>query len=210
MSDLEMQIRNLKLRVPGETLDGRVFCEFNRMDDRGAEHQSSLVKNDSVRSASMESESTINSLSSNPRRGVAVSGWLVACVSMLIGGFVGNLMPSIVSWRSVDSEIADAEILDSESHELPVSAIDKSMSETEATEKSDRRWSSDAAGSSSRSANGVSGRRDIGSQIVESAWQSPVEAAVAWEQQTGQIFNVSNHVSDRRFDMCRECHRVGG
>ena len=54
------------------------------------------------------------------------------------------------------------------------------------------------------------GSGSVASQIVESIWISPTAAAVAWEQQTGQIFNVVNHVSDRRFDMCRECHRVGG
>ena len=53
-------------------------------------------------------------------------------------------------------------------------------------------------------------RSSESSQIVESFWMSPTAAAVAWEQQTGQIFNVVNHVNDRRFDMCRDCHRVGG
>jgi hypothetical protein len=50
----------------------------------------------------------------------------------------------------------------------------------------------------------------IGSQIVEWIWLSPAAAAVAWEQQTGQIFDVATHIDDRRFDMCRDCHRVRG
>jgi hypothetical protein len=49
-----------------------------------------------------------------------------------------------------------------------------------------------------------------GSKIVESSWFSPSVGAVAWEQQTGEIFRVGTHQTDRRFAMCRECHRVGG
>ena len=48
------------------------------------------------------------------------------------------------------------------------------------------------------------------SQIAESVSLSPRDAVVNWEQQTGQIFNVATHVHDRRFNMCRECHRIGG
>jgi len=48
------------------------------------------------------------------------------------------------------------------------------------------------------------------SQIAESVSLSLRDAVVNWEQQTGQIFNVATHVHDRRFNMCRECHRIGG
>ncbi len=49
-----------------------------------------------------------------------------------------------------------------------------------------------------------------GSQFVESSYQSAITGAVLWEQQNGEVFNVATHVSEPRFDMCRDCHRVGG
>lgn len=49
-----------------------------------------------------------------------------------------------------------------------------------------------------------------GSQFVESGYQSAVTGAVLWEPQNREVFSVATHVSDRRFDMCRDCHRVGG
>ena len=51
--------------------------------------------------------------------------------------------------------------------------------------------------------------RAVGSQIVESAYPSAIARAGLWEQQKGEVFNTSTHVSDRCFDMCRDCHRVG-
>ena len=50
----------------------------------------------------------------------------------------------------------------------------------------------------------------VGSQFVESSYESAITGAMLWEQQNGEVFNVTTHVRDRRFDMCRDCHRVGG
>ncbi len=53
-------------------------------------------------------------------------------------------------------------------------------------------------------------RTTAGSQFVESRYLSAIAGASLWERQNGEKFNVTTHVSDRRFDMCRDCHRVGG
>ena len=49
-----------------------------------------------------------------------------------------------------------------------------------------------------------------GSQFVESSYESARAGAVLWERENGQLFNIATHVSDHRFDMCRDCHRIGG
>ena len=49
-----------------------------------------------------------------------------------------------------------------------------------------------------------------GSQFVESTYPSAIAGAVLWEWQNGEIFSAATHVSDRRFDMWENCHRVRG
>jgi hypothetical protein len=138
-------------------------------------------------------------LHANRRGTVVTSGWIVASVSMLIGTVVGNALPSISSLQAQRNTSMNtdqtSEIGKSERRDLANGSLELQVSEQ---------------GNSAVTENTRFGSGSIASQIVESIWISPTAAAVAWEQQTGQIFNVVNHVSDRRFDMCRECHRVGG
>ena len=49
-----------------------------------------------------------------------------------------------------------------------------------------------------------------GSQFVESGYLLAIAGTTHWEHQNGEVFSVKTHISDRRFDMCRDCHRVGG
>ncbi len=53
-------------------------------------------------------------------------------------------------------------------------------------------------------------RPTVGSQFMESGYLSSIADASLRERENGEKFNVTADVSDRRFDMCRDCHRVGG
>ena len=194
MSELEQRIRALSLRTPDQSLDDRILAVLRQSDATQPTELSAAEK-----SATPDNVDFSPALQANRRGTVVTSGWIVASVSMLIGTVVGNALPSISSLQvqrntsmntDQTSEIAGAG--HRESTNGPV--------EPQVPEKGD----------STVTGNVRVGSGSVASQIVESIWISPTAAAVAWEQQTGQIFNVVNHVSDRRFDMCRECHRVGG
>jgi len=53
-------------------------------------------------------------------------------------------------------------------------------------------------------------RGSRGSQFVESNYEVAHAGALPWERKNPKIFDDATHVSDRRFDMCRDCHRAGG
>ena len=194
MSELEQKIRALSLRTPDQSLDDRILAALRQSDMTDPTEESAVDK-----SVTRDAADFSQALHTHRRGTVVTSGWIVASVSMLIGTLVGNALPSFSS-RQAQQETSinpdqTAEIAGPPNGESASGSVDPGVSEME---------------DSTVTEYARSGSGSIASQIVESIWVSPTAAAVAWEQQTGQIFNVVNHVSDRRFDMCRECHRVGG
>ncbi len=194
MSELEQKIRALSLRTPDQSLDDRILSTMRQSDVTEPTVQSAEEK-----SATRDDADFSPALHTNRRGAVVTSGWIVASVSMLIGTVVGNALPSISSRQAQRDTLMNpdqsARIAGSVNWDLANGSVEPQVSEHD---------------DSSVTGNARVESGSIASQIVESIWISPTAAAVAWEQQTGQIFNVVNHVNDRRFDMCRECHRVGG
>ena len=194
MSELEQKIRALSLRTPDQSLDDRILAALRQSNMTDPTKQSAVD-----RPMTHDAADFSPTLHTNRRGTVVTSGWIVASVSMLIGTVVGNALPSFSSKQSQReasmSPDQTTEIAGSPNRESASGPVDPPVSER-------------ADSTSTEYARSGSG--SVASQIVESIWISPTAAAVAWEQQTGQIFNVANHVNDRRFDMCRECHRVGG
>ncbi len=192
MNDLEKQIRNLTLQAPGKTLDERVLSVLEIARPCSAEKlQATSGENGMVASV----DHMMRPLQSNHRTGATTPAWIVASVSILIGAMVGNVMPLLSSARNGGTGSTISNLISTEFEEnadgLPAMAEggrDNLVPEMSAS----------------------AARAGVGSQIVESIWISPMAAAVVWEQQTGQIFSVGGHVNDRRFDRCRNCHRVGG
>lgn len=187
MSDLESDIRSLNLRAPGDSLDARVLAALQATDSVPDLPQEALKP--------AQVDETSRSFQSSRKGVVVTSGWIVASASMLTGILIGRMMPPVTPPHDGQSLITTAQQLtENRSGEGGLSQPD--ASDNSATLRNPT--TSVAVGSS------------IGSQIVESIWLSPAAAALVWEQQTGQIFNVVTHVGDRRFDMCRDCHRIGG
>lgn len=194
MSELELRIRALSLRTPDHSLDDRVLAALRHSDVTQPTELSTAEK-----AITPDNVGFSPALNTNRRGTVVTSGWIVASVSMLIGTVVGNSLPSISSLQAQRNMSMNpdqtAGIVGFERRESANGSVEPRLSEP---------------GDSTVTGNVRVGSGSVASQIVESIWISPTAAAVAWQQQTGQIFNVVNHVSDRRFDMCRECHRVGG
>ena len=194
MSELEQRIRALSLRTPDQSLDDRILAVLRQADVTPPTELSPAEK-----SATSDNVDFSPALHANRRGTVVTTGWIVASVSMLIGAVVGNALPSISSLQAQRNTSINTD----QTSEIAGAGHRESTdgsSEPQVYEQGDSTVTGNARG----------GSGSVASQIVESIWISPTAAAVAWEQQTGQIFNVVNHVSDRRFDMCRECHRVGG
>lgn len=194
MSELEQRIRALSLRMPDHSLDDRILAALRQPDVTAPTQLSPAEK-----SVTPDNGELSPAFHTNRRGTVITSGWIVASVSMLIGTVVGNALPSfstLQAQRDTSVNPGQTARISTLEHREPVyGSLEPRVSEP---------------GNSIVTENGRSRSNSVASQIVESIWISPTAAAVAWEQQTGQIFNVVNHVSDRRFDMCRECHRVGG
>lgn len=194
MSELELKIRALSLRTPDHSLEDRILAALRQSDVTEPTELSPAEK-----SITPDNVDFPTALHTNRRGTVVTSGWIVASVSLLIGTVVGNALPSISSLKAQRDTSMNpdqtARIAGSEHRDSANGSVEPRVSEP---------------GDSTVTGNIQVGSGSVASQIVESIWISPTAAAVAWEQQTGQIFNVVNHVSDRRFDMCRECHRVGG
>lgn len=194
MSELEKRIQALPLRAPEDSLDERILATIRQADCLPSTEVSGPEK-----SGASETVGFSSSRNSHRRGTVVTSGWIVASVSVLIGTVVGNALPSLSELHVNRDAAVDANHMTGMAASAHPELVNGS-SETAGMGQMKGSPDGNITGSS----------RSTGSQIVESIWISPTAAAVAWEQQTGQIFNVVNHVSDRRFDMCRECHRVGG
>lgn len=194
MSELEQRIRALSLRTPDQSLDDRILSTLRQPDVAEPTELSPAEK-----SVIADKDEFSPALHTNRRGTVVTSGWIVASVSMMIGTVIGNAMPSLSSLHAK----RDMPMNPDQTARIAGTAYWESANGSEERRVSEPDNSIVIENVKSRSG-------AVASQIVESIWISPTAAAVAWEQQTGQIFNVANHVNDRRFDMCRECHRVGG
>jgi hypothetical protein len=187
MSPLESRIRNLSLRPPGESLDARITAMFSSTEEpsQTSPAAGSLQEMDAAAHSRLSQSSKTSAWTG--------SRWLPACASLLIGTVVGRWLPFSKFDQQSGNRMASS-----------------AVTAGEQTQSGQDTVTNDQASGTVPVAFQGRERSSESSQIVESFWMSPTAAAVAWEQQTGQIFNVVNHVNDRRFDMCRDCHRVGG
>lgn len=194
MSDLEQQIRDLTLRQPGEMLDRQVLSLLRSpCDDLVLESgPGRSISFDGVNASPISEPIPVRPVG----RGSAVAGFVAA---LLIGLVIGNRLPGF--W-SVDAPSIPDE---------PISSV--ANGRVASTHEPAQEILTDhpmVPEISTRVRDALQNHAATGSQIVESSYLSAITGAAAWERQNGEIFDVRTHVSDRRFDMCRECHRVGG
>ena len=203
MNEFEQRIRELTLREPGNTLNQRVLSSLQysadvapRESDRTT-HFSTLPANAHLLNPPPKSEQT------RMRLGI-LSGSISGLVSaLLIGILIGNGLPSFRS--QFGGSAADT------SSSMPVDETVLSGHDADSvadSELPDRHPMMPELSLHLRDA--LQNRTTLGSQFVESSYLSAIAGASHWERQNGEKFNVTTHVSDRRFDMCRNCHRVGG
>ena len=191
MNELEKQIRELTLREPGDTLDQRVLsCLQGSVDI-------------AVREADRTPHAAEVNAPTRIRRGM-ISGKISGLVAaLLIGMAIGNGLPSF--WSRFGRSQADR------SSAIPADGTVLSAHDEDPVADSDfpdhHRMTPDL---SQHLRDALQNRSTVGSQFVESSYLSAIAGASLWERQNGEKFSVSMHVSDRRFDMCRDCHRVGG
>lgn len=204
MNDLEQQIRNLSLRKPAETLDQRVaVCVrgFSDHDVRQTEFSTDGSKNhQSLASVSLEfSPPLLPAAKATEKQRGSYSITLVGMVAALfIGIAIGNGLPSLWSRpASAVSRISD----------LGTIELEMSVGETESEASASHPVIPDQP---TRFREALPNGSTVGSQFVETTYQPAIAGAVLWERQNGEVFNVTTHVQDRRFDLCRDCHRVGG
>lgn len=196
MSDLEKQLAELPLMPASPELEARVLAELR------ASSASSCSGGSDSRSQQSSCAPVMNGaiVRGSANSGFAASPWLACAVCLLVGTVSGRLfLPASLRTPLTDSGSVSNSVTDTESSagasEGSLRTNDSAFSPATGPEQSG--WTLDSA-------------MKTGSKIVESSWFSPSVGAVAWEQQTGEIFRVGTHQTDRRFAMCRECHRVGG
>jgi len=186
--ELEKRIRELTLRDPGDTLDQRVLPSLQGSVDVAVRESDRAPHAAGVNAPTKNAPVRI-------RRGM-ISGKISGLVAaLLIGMAIGNGLPSF--WSRFGRSPADGTVL-SAHHDDPVAD----------SEFPDRHRMTPDLSQHLRDV--LQNRSTAGSQFVESSYLSAIAGASLWERQNGENFNVSMHVSDRRFDMCRDCHRVGG
>lgn len=191
MNEIEQRIRELTLREPDVTLDQRVLSSL---------HGSTVAANVLPVNAPPKNEPT------RMRRGIfsGTIGGLVA--ALLIGMAIGNVLPSF--WSRFGGSTANRSAAFPEDRTV-LSAPDMDSNHPgEDEEFLDHHPMAPELSQHLRDA--LQNRSAVGSQFVESVYLSAIDGASRWERQNGEKFNVSTHVNDRRFDMCRDCHRVGG
>lgn len=199
MNELERQIRGLSLREPDGSMDERVFSLLQSSRDNAArvhshsEHASSSMMESRTAKTLLANETT------QTRRGIFSSTFAGLSTALLIGIAVGNMTPSLRS----DSRRSTADNTSSADAENAI--VPESQAGTELPLR--HPMMPDVPAHVRRA---LSNRATMGSQFVESGYESAITGAVLWERQNGEVFNVATDVSDRRFNMCRDCHRVGG
>ncbi len=193
MSDLEAKIRGLDLRAPGNTLDARVLAALR--SEAATEDNVGVPLPEHTLHPHVSHQHQSTNPAKAGRRGIVITpNWLMSAACMMIGTIVGTFLPPVIPRASTHkAEVTTGTF----SHADPQDSTSPMLTGNSPSESMDGQ-------------NTVGLKRQASSQIVESLWVSPTAAAVAWEQQTGKIFNVINHVNDRQFNMCRDCHRVGG
>ena len=206
MNELEQLIRELTLREPGDTLDQRVLSSLEGTADMAARESSRTTYVSAAAANVPQVNAPPKNESTRIRQGIlsgTITGLLAA---LLIGMAIGNGLPSF--WLSFGGSLAKR------SSAIPaaggvLSAHDIDSRDTgEGEEFPDRHPMMPDLSMHLRDA--LQNRSTVGSQFVESGYLSAIAGASLWERQNGEKFNVATHVSDRRFDMCRDCHRVGG
>jgi hypothetical protein len=213
MDDLESQIRQLSLQTPSSELDSRIHAALNSSPcDRGAEADRFARRKRSEGAAS-RTESAAIIAGNEPGDlqypfAVGKAGWATAVASLLIGFLLGRSVPSGTGLGEFDSTrpsqnlAAPQTVGDSAgvSHEVRKGHVAEETYFPAA----------DLENSASRTLQGPSALAEASLSITELPWIPAMAAVTAWEQRTGQVFNVATHVGDRRFNLCRECHRIGG
>ncbi len=196
MSELEKRVRELTLREPGDTLDQRVLSCFQSSGNVAA-RESVFGRHEAEVNAPLK-----NALTRIRRRVISgtISGFVAA---LLVGMAIGNGLPSV--WSRFGHSPAGR------SSSIPADGTVVSTYDEDASADSEfshrHRMTPDL---SQHLRDELQKRKSAGSQFVESHYLSAIAGASLWERQNGEKFDVTTHVSDRRFDMCRDCHRVGG
>ena len=199
MNELERQIRELTLRQPGDSMDDRLFPLLQSSSDNASREQSQVEHVSTVTLESSTSKTLLASETAQTRRGIFSATVAGLTTALLVGIAVGNAMPSL--WSDSRSSTADGtSSAHEDSADVPEGQIDSEIAA--------RHPMLPDLPAHVREA--LQNPATVGSQFVESSYQSAITGAVLWEQRNKEIFNVATHVSDRRFDMCRDCHRVGG
>jgi hypothetical protein len=209
MSELERQLAELPLVPASPQLDSRVLAELRASSDCSCTDGSDMrshattiapeVNRTATRGSVFSSkEGTANGLTPGSGNGGFVSSpWLACAVCLLVGTISGRMfLPATLRTKPAVESVS---VTNPETSELPGGTEHRTNSSpfSTAVVPDNAAWTLESA-------------MRTGTKIVESSWFSPSVGAVAWEQQTGEIFRVGAHQSDRRFAMCRECHRVGG
>lgn len=198
MNDLERQIRDLSLRQPGDSMDQRILSLLQSSGDSTPHAHRHDEQATSSLMAAGAVKSTLANETTQSRRGILSATFAGLTTALLIGIVVGNAMPPL--WSNSRSLISDNMPANSDN-----AAVPENQSETEFPLRHPMIPDVPA-----HVRDALKNQTTIGSQFVESSYQAAITGAVLWERQNGEIFNVATHVSDRRFDMCRDCHRVGG
>jgi hypothetical protein len=199
MNELERQIRNLSLREPLNSMDERVFSLLQSSVTHAAQEN---LRGDEASSGMKESRAAKTSMAngtSQTRRGIFSATFVGLSIALLVGIALGNIMPSL--WSDSRRSTAD----NTSSSDADNAFVSENQS---GAESPTRHPMMPDAQANVRDQLGI--QPSVGSQFVESSYESSITGALLWQRQNGEVFNVSTHVSDRRFDMCRDCHRVGG
>ena len=194
MTDLESQIRGLALRNPGDTLDQRVFSSLQSVNEEAA-NQSSAQRNEPILNESWRRQRGFFS--------ITISGIVAA---LLIGVAIGNNLPSIWTQPEQSAGGMSTATRSIGSH----SSADQPDFLVPDTESESFRGHPMIPNLPGHVREALMDRGSRGSQFVESSYESARAGAGLWERENGEVFNMATHVSDRRFDMCRDCHRIGG
>ncbi len=199
MNELERQIRELSLRQPGDSMDDRLFSLLRSSSDNAPRGQSHPEHSSTGIMDSCSSKTLLANETTQTRRGIFSATFAGLTTALLIGIAVGNAMPSLWS----DSRSSTAGLTSSAIADNAIVAENPIVSEIPT-----RHPMMPDVPAHVRETLKI--QPMVGSPFAESSYQSAITGAVLWEQQNGEVFNVATHVSDRRFDMCRDCHRVGG
>lgn len=199
MNELERQIRELKLRPPGDTLDQRMLSllqgsgEYVMLESETDIQNSSGSVNAPLATSLRATEKILT------RRGIFSATFASLGAALLFGIVIGNGLPSLWSVSGLLKSPKSS----------PTATEQAGLSAQEQDSESPVRKAM-LPDLPTRVRDALQSQSSIGSQFVESNYLSAIMGAAIWERQNGEVFNVTTHVSDRRFDMCRDCHRVGG